>query len=456
MRLKISPSVFAQRRILTSALVGLSLTSVLSLPTGAASGPAPAPPATPLSAVAQIGREMFTDTTLSGNGQMSCATCHDPANHYGPDGRAPVAMGGPDLSRSGLRAVPMLTYDALTPAFTVGPLDPSLEANEASPQAVAAHTGPSAQTTAAPPQAPTGPAPQKIAGQTTLAAPVPRGGQFWDGRADTLADQARGPLLTRFEMANTVPHLAQTLRTRYGARLAALFGPSILDDDQMLISEATFALARYQVEDPSFHPFSSKYDAYLAGKTTLSPAEARGLALFNDPQKGNCAACHLDTPATDGAAPLFTDFEFEALGVPRNPALPQTRDPNWFDLGLCGPLRTDAMAHDPAYCGMFKTPSLRNVAARQSFFHNGVYHSLKDVVDFYAKRDSTPEAIYPMKNGKLQVFNDLPARYRGNIDYADAPFDRSPAQGPALSDAEEDDIVAFLKTLTDGYTSGPR
>lgn len=429
------------RRLPKLAPAGFVLAGAFFIAGAGAGAPAPA-----LSAVARIGQQMFRDPALSGSGRLSCASCHDPAHHYAPANALPVQRGGPGLSLYGLRAVPTLTYKSLTPAFTIGPEDPSQEKNEASPLAVASR-GRAAQGVATldPAQAPA--PPRKVAGRTTLTASVPRGGLFWDGRADTLEDQAEGPLFSRFEMAATPTGLSRSLRARYGKRLAALFGNGVLRDDGMLIAEAAFALARYQVEDPAFHPFTSKFDAWLAGRASFTPAEARGKAVFDDPKKGNCAACHLDTPGADGAPPLFTDFEYEALAVPRNPHIPANADPTYFDLGLCGPLRQDAVARQAHYCGLFKTPTLRNVATRKTFFHNGVYHRLRQVLNFYALRDSAPGAIYPGS-----VPDDLPARDRANIDRTDAPFGRMPGQPPALTPAEETDIIAFLKTLTDGYT----
>lgn len=448
-------------RIPLLAPAGLVLAGAVFLLAALGKAPAAPPPPAPmppplgpgLSAVAMLGRKMFFDARLSASGRLSCASCHDPRNHYAPDNARPVQPGGADLRRFGRRAVPTLTYKDRTPPFTIGPENPAMELNEASPQAVA--RGGAAARGVATFDPRLGPAratpPRKIAGRTTLAAPVPRGGFFWDGRVDTLEDQAKGPLFTRFEMANTPAALARTLRRAYGPRLAALFGKSVLGDDGMLISEAAFALARYQIEDPSFHPYSSKYDAYLAGRARLTPAEARGLKIFNDPKTGNCAACHLDKPGPDGSPPLFTDFEYEALGVPRNPAIPANARKGYYDLGLCGPLRHDAIARKPAYCGLFKTPTLRNVATRRAFFHNGIYHSLRQVLDFYARRDSDPGAIYPRRDGKVQRFDDLPASLRANVDRTDTPFGRKPGQGPALTEAQESDLIAFLKTLTDGY-----
>jgi len=96
-------------------------------------------------------------------------------------------------------------------------------------------------------------------------------------------------------------------------------------------------------------------------------------------------------------------------------------------------------------------PTLRNVALRQSYFHNGAFHSLRQVVEFYATRDTNPGKWYPRgKDGKLEKFDDLPPQYRGNVN-ADAPFAPLPGNRPRLTPAEIDDIVAFLNTLTDGY-----
>jgi cytochrome c peroxidase len=263
------------------------------------------------------------------------------------------------------------------------------------------------------------------------------------------------PLFNPVEMANAgAASVAATLRRAYGVRLANLFGAGAIADTHRLIDEAVFTIARFQVEDPSFHPYSSKYDAYLEGKAELSPEEVRGLAAFEDPARGNCAACHLDRPAADGQPPAFTDYEYEALGVPRNGALADNRDPRSFDLGLCGPIRTD-LAAQPNTCGMFRTPSLRNVATRRVFFHNGVYHSLRQVLAFYDFRDVAPERVYPRgTDGRVHRFNDLPTAYRGNGDTTDAPFGRHRGDAPPMTQQDMRDIIAFLRTLTDGYRPG--
>lgn len=314
--------------------------------------------------------------------------------------------GGPHLHRQGLRAVPSLEYLERQPPFSIG-----ADSDEATAQ--------------------------------TGSHLVPQGGLFWDGRADTLQDQARSPLLSPFEMdGGSVARVASLLRRNYAANFTQLFGTPVLQHPRLLVQEALFAIGRYQIEDSSFHPYSSKYDAWLEGKARLSPAELRGYRIFDDPKRGNCAACHLDRPTADGLPPLFTDHQYEALGVPRNRALIANQNARYYDLGLCGPMRDDLRAQTQ-YCGMFATPTLRNVATRRVFFHNGRYRSLRAALDFYNLRAVDPEKIYP--NGSP---DDLPPAYRRNIDRT-APKSR-------LSARDEDDLIAFLKTLTDGYVPAAR
>ena len=286
---------------------------------------------------------------------------------------------------------------------------------------------------------------------------VPQGGLFWDGRVDTLQEQAQQPLLNPVEMANTsAAELAARLRRRpYAADFVELFGASILDEPRRLMSEAMFAVARYQIEAPAFHPYTSKFDYWLEGRARFSAAEARGYLLFNDPDKANCGGCHLDQPGADGTPPVFTDGQYEALGAPRNPALPANRDPAYFDLGVCGPYRDD-MRDQTQFCGMFATPTLRNVATRHAFFHNGVFRSLEQVMDFYAFRDVAPEKVYPRgPGGQVAKYDDIPPRFRANIDVVDPPFDRHPGDPPAMTKQDERDIIAFLRALTDGYLPDP-
>lgn len=101
---------------------------------------------------------------------------------------------------------------------------------------------------------------------------------------------------------------------------------------------------------------------------------------------------------------------------------------------------------------MFKTPTLRNTATRRVFFHNGVFHTLQEVMDFYNFRDTNPEKIYPLAaDGKVQKFNDIPVQYHANVDVGDPPFNRHLGEMPAMTAQDEADIIEFLKTLNDGY-----
>jgi cytochrome c peroxidase len=398
------------------------------------------PPVQPFSAMAKLGRELFFDTNLSSSGKIACASCHSPEHAYGPSNDASVMLGGPHLTSQGARAVPSLTYLEQQPEFSIGPDDPLNENPNVAQQAEIGKTAARVQ---------------KIATQTAQSANiVPQGGMFWDGRADTLQIQAAGPLLDPREMdGGSMEVIAEKLRQApYAQKFAGLFGPSILRDSKLLFAEALFAIGRYQIEEPSFHPYTSKYDYWLEGKARLSEAEMRGLRLFNDPEKANCAGCHTSEPTRDGYPPHFTDLQYEALGVPRNVMLADTKDPNYFDLGVCGPIRKD-IAEQTQFCGMFKTPTLRNTAARHAFFHNGVFQTLQQVMDFYNFRDTNPEKVYPVGvDGKVQKYDDIPAQYHANVDVSDPPFNRHPAETPAMTAQDETDIIAFLKTLNDGYT----
>ncbi|MDQ0392908.1 cytochrome-c peroxidase [Labrys monachus] len=368
-------------------------------------------------ALTALGRDMFSDPSLSASGKLACASCHAPDHALGPANALSVQFGGADMRQPGLRAVPSLKYVQIVPQFSEHFYDSEDDSDESVDNG-------------------------------------PTGGLTWDGRADRGADQARIPLLSPFEMGNESAGnvVDRALRAGYGERLRTIYGADILGDRKALFDGILEAFEVYEQDEATFYPYSSKYDAYLAGKATLSPAEAHGLELFNDPGKGNCAECHISQRGNDGTPPQFTDYGLIALGVPRNLDIPANRDPAYFDLGLCGPLRTDFRGRTD-YCGLFRTPSLRNVATRQTFFHNGAFHSLKKAVEFYARRDTNPEQWYPRRaDGTVDKFDDLPAAYQANIN-TDPPFDRHAGDRPALDDKEIDDIVAFLQTLNDGYVA---
>ena len=273
----------------------------------------------------------------------------------------------------------------------------------------------------------------------------PAGGFMRDGRAETLRTQALLPLLDPAEMANAdIATLAARLRSiSRDGDFETVCGPQVFATVAATADCAAGALQQFELEDASFHPYSSRYDAFLAGTATLSASELNGLRLFADPAKGNCSACHPHQPRPGGRGPVFTDFSFHALGVPRNAALAANRDPQFFDLGLCGPKRSD-LAAERQYCGFFKTPTLRNVARRRAFFHNGRYQTLEAAVRFYLDRDRGPLA-----DGATERYDDLPPALRANIDRSAAPFNRRPSEAPALSESELRDLLAFLRTLDD-------
>ncbi len=358
-----------------------------------------------MSAAAQLGERIFTDTSLSASRQQSCATCHAPARGHAPDNALPAQPGGADMTQQGVRQAPAIRYLRFASAFRFD------------------------------------------------SDGTPVGGFFLDGRATSLQQQAGEPFLNPREMAmdSKAAVVLRLAAAPYADQFRAAFGAGIFTDPEVAYERMTFALAQYQKEDEEFAPFSSKYDAFLRGQAALTTQELRGLALFNDPMKGNCAACHPSARGADGSLPLFTDFTYDNLGVPRNPELFVNSVPAYFDLGLCarpdGSLRTRT-----DLCGAFKVPSLRNVVLRRTFFHNGRFKSLKDTLTFYVQRDTNPEKFYPVVNGVVEKFDDLPPVYHGNVNRTEAPYNRNPGDAPALSDSEVDDLIVFLGTLTDGFT----
>lgn len=358
-----------------------------------------------LSVQASLGEKIFKDPSLSASGKMSCATCHNPNNAHAQVNDLAVQLGGANLDVPGFRAVPSLRYLDLTPAFFF------------------ASDG------------------------------TPTGGLTRDGRADTLAIQAARPFLAPHEMANVskLDVIEKLLRVPYVDEFRRVYGSAIFSNPEDAFDRILFSLQQYQKEDSDFHPYDSKFDYFLAGKTTLSDAESRGLALFNNPNKGNCAACHVSSKGANGAAPLFTDFTYDNIGVPRNNKIPATANANYFDLGLCGPDRLDLTSRTDL-CGAFKVPTLRNVATRKVFFHNGQFTNLRDALGFYVRRDTNPEEWYPSDaNGNILKFNDLPLAYMNNVNVTEVPYNRKRGMTAALNNDEIEDVIKFLGTLNDGY-----
>ena len=399
--------------------------------------------ATTLSAAAQLGQKIFADTTLSASGTQSCASCHVAASAFAEDATAsgvdrgsPVPVGGAGMNQTGFRNTPSLMYASLIPAFYI--------ASDGSPN----------------------------------------GGFFRDGRAATLEAQAVLPFTTSFEMANAdAGAVVARLKTRpYLADFEALYGAAALDDPATALSRMGQALAAFERENPAFHPFSSKYDYFQKGQAQLSAQELRGLALFNDATKGNCSACHPSTSGDGVTPPMFTDFSYDNLGVPRNALIPANAASapdgtpvdsddgvqTYYDLGVCGPFREQTVDFF-SNCGQFKVPTLRNIAVTGPYFHNGRFATLQDAIGFYVRRDTNPEEWYPMNaDGTVTKFDDLPAiyggqfvvtpgvvgsdaGYLGNVNTSEIPYNRVIGDTPALSPDEIDDVITFLCTLTDGF-----
>ncbi|WP_266160207.1 cytochrome-c peroxidase [Dyella silvatica] len=354
--------------------------------------------------LAELGRRVFNDARLSEPAGTACARCHDPARAFSPN---LVANGVPPGGRPGhfsQRNAPSLLYVRYVPQRYFYQDDDAPYAS-------------------------------------------PFGGLFADGRANNLAEQIRGPLFDPDEMNNASPAslLRKINRTELAPALAARFGPAVQRDPQQLL-QALGAVMQAYLQSDEMAPFSSRFDDYLRHRTPLSAQEMRGLALFKDPDKGNCASCHtLSDTASRPERSLFTDFGYDAIAVPRNPALPANRDAAHFDHGLCTTAQRLHWPEPGQWCGYLRTPSLRNVAVRQSFMHNGVFRTLRDAVAFYNTRSIDPRRWY---HGGVE-FDDVAPIYRAYINVNTMPMNRRPGMSPALSETEIDDIVAFLRTLTD-------
>jgi len=350
-----------------------------------------------------LGRSIFFDTNLSEPRGTSCASCHDPAHAFaGNHGSSlGVALG----SRPGhfvKRNTPSVLYLRFVRKF-------HLHWEEDAPLVDA------------------------------------YGGFFWDGRTDSIAELVKQPLLNPDEMNGDPRKVVETIvSSTYAADFTREFGSALDDPDATL--KALGEAANAYLLSPEMSPFSSKYDDYVRGQAQLTEIEARGMKLFKDSAKGGCSACHkMNDRSPDPTASLFTDFSFDAVGVPRNRSLPATRNAKYFDVGLCERGGEAYKAKTEEFCGKFRAPSLRNVATRKSFMHNGVFSTLRDVVAFYATRATNPTRWY--KRGV--VFDDMPAQYRQNVNVDKAPYNRHEGEVPPLDESDIDAIVAFLGTLTD-------
>ena len=265
-----------------------------------------------------------------------------------------------------------------------------------------------------------------------------KGGLFWDGRANTLEEQAKQPFLNPLEMHNP-NHKTVVLAVRradYSDLFKSVFGPSSLMDMSQAYEYVVQALAAY-MRSPEVSPFTSKYDYWKNGQAEYTDAELRGYLLFTG--KARCFNCHSE--------PLFTNFGHQNLGTPRNPELPYYFMPSainpdgvdYIDRGIGDFLRSAGYPEEQSAKedGKFKIPSLRNCAVTAPYTHNGYHETLREVVVFNNTRD-LPEANWPEAEVPETVHRH-PISMPGTLGRL------------GLYDQEIDDIVAFLFTLTDGF-----
>lgn len=397
-----SISVLAQVLIAVAA-VALPCTAFRPLDARADSlqkWPAPAKgEAVVLSTPQMLGEALFFDTNLSRHRTQSCATCHAP-DHAFTDPRETAAGRavslGDDGTSLGDRNAPTVAYATFSTRF-----------------------GKSAK------------------------PGLFHGGQFLDGRAATLADQAGGPPLNPLEMgmpdaASVVARLKEN--PAYVAAFDTLYGKGVLDKPQAGFKAMTEAIAAFEAT-PLFSPFDSKYDRYLRGEEKLTDQEELGRVLFFSKQFTSCSECHQLN--TQGGTPneTFSSYDYHNIGVPKNT---QAR----AAAGLPPDSRDMGLAQNPHFkgkakarqAGRFKTPTLRNVAVTGPYMHNGVFRDLRTVILFYNTYNTqNPERHINPETGK--PFD--PPEVKENISRTELEI------GPALDDRRIDALVAFLKTLTD-------
>lgn len=391
-----------KRFLFAAALAVLGIMLVVSA--GAASSD--------LSTEEQLGKLLFFDESLSLNNNQSCASCHAPeAGWVGPTSEVNAhgsVYEGSILGAFGDRKPPSAAYATVSPIFHMDKK-----------------------------------------GLFT-------GGNFWDGRAtgeklgNPAADQAQGPFLNPKEQALYSPAdvVNKVCAGTYVALFKQVWGADICDPANvgMAYDAIGLSIAAYE-GSPEVNAFTSKFDYVFTGDAKLTKIEQRGFALFQG--KGQCKLCHLS-----GKDALFTDFTFDNLGIPRNPENPvYDYNPTFVDPGLGGFLATRPDYEDYAEdsMGMHKVPTLRNVDLRpydgfiKAYGHNGFFKSLWGIVHFYNTRDVLPTCPGEYTEAQALAANCWPA--------PEVPMNVNTAElgNLGLSLEEEQAIVAFLMTLSDGY-----
>lgn len=338
-----------------------------------------------------LGESLFFDVNLSQNRSESCASCHDPEHGFA-DPRG-MASPGDDGVSIGDRNAPTAAYAHFAPVFF-----------------------------------------EKAEG-------VWAGGQFLDGRAATLEDQAGGPPLNPIEMGMADASAVVDRLTENPAYVAAfktLFGDEIFSDPDEAYTAMTKAIAAFERTD-LFSPFDSKYDRYIRGEAELTREELLGETLFFSQQFTNCNVCHQLKPQPGTEGETFTNYEYHNIGVPENLEL---RALNGVAIGTLdrGLASNPQVGDAPQTVGRYKVPTLRNVAVTGPYMHNGVFADLRTVVLFYNTYNTKSEAR------KINPETGDPFRAP---EVSETVSMEELTTGPALEDREIDALVAFMKTLTD-------
>jgi cytochrome c peroxidase len=381
-----------------------------------------------LTPIEQLGKDIFFDPNLSFNANQACAACHTPE----------VGWTGPDTTINKTGGV----YEASIPGRFGNRKPPSSAYATSSP--ILHHV---------------------IEKKKALFI----GGNFWDGRAtgeklgNPAADQAQGPFLNPLEQALSTP--ADVVSRVCGGSYADLFrqvwGADVCDPAKVNTAFDNIArsIAAFEAS-PESNAFTSKYDYYLKGMVDLTQEEKKGLNLFKS--EGKCANCHILDPGPNGEPPLLTDFTYDNLGVPRNPENPfytqaafNPLGDGWIDRGLGEFLASRLQVYQqfaPANYGKQKVPTLRNVDKRpyegfvKAYTHNGYFKSLKGLVHFYNTRDAKPVCVNPFtREADALAQNCWPA--------PEVPVNVNSQElgNLHLTEDQEEAIVTFMKTLSDGY-----